>query len=473
MRRIKEGNVAKISVTVHQGLNMSKNPKKDIKDIFYAGLRVVDAYRLVKKSVIRKGDILLVGKRKYNLRKFDSIYIVGGGKACASMGQALEELLYDKITGGIIIVKYGHLTKTNPVRKKDSCGVKKVELVEAGHPIPDRNGLNGAKKILKLLEGLGEKSLVLCVISGGGSALMTAPVKGITLKNKQDTTQLLLNCGADINQINKIRKHLSLIKGGRLAQAAYPATLATLMLSDVVGDNPDTIASGPTVPESSTFRDCIEIINHFNLTKKLPSPVLEYLKRGTKGKEKETPKPGSYIFNNTYNFIIGNNIQAILQAKKKAKELGYNTFILSSMVEGETKDVAKVHTAIAKEILASGNPVKPPACIISGGETTVTIRGKGKGGRNQEFALACSIEIDGFKRITILSAGTDGTDGPTQVAGAFADGKTCKKARDKGINPLNYLKNNDSYNFFEAVGGLFLTGPTNANVMDLRIIVVR
>jgi len=301
---------------------------------------------------------------------------------------------------------------------------------------------------------------------------MPLPATGLSLADKQDTTQELLKCGATIHEINTIRKHISGIKGGRLARAAYPATLVTLVLSDVIGDDLDVIASGPTVPDRSSFDDSLRILEKYYITKKVPSTVIDYLIRGKEGREPETPKDGDPVFDRAYAMITGSSRLSINAARDKAFELGYNTLILSSYVEGETREVARVHAAIIKEIIATGNPAKRPACIISGGETTVTIKGDGIGGRNMEFVLAAAIEMDDMKGVALLSGGTDGTDGPTDSAGAIADGTTIKRAKKMGHSAEQYLERNDSYNFFKAIGDLLMTGPTMTNVMDLRIILV-
>ncbi len=282
-----------------------------------------------------------------------------------------------------------------------------------------------------------------------------------------------MSCGATIHEINTIRKHLSRVKGGQLANAAYPATIVSLLLSDVVGDDLDVIGSGPTVPDSSTYFDCLEIVSKYQIKKRLPPAVIKHIEAGTSGKIPETPKQGDKVFNKTINLVIGSNIEAITAAKSCAENLGYNTLILSSMIEGETRDVARVHAAMAKEVLKTGNPLPKPACILSGGETTVTLTGKGLGGRNQEFVLAAAIEIDAHETIVVLSAGTDGNDGPTDAAGAVADTYTLGKAAGLNLNPRSFLSNNDSFHFFEKLGDLFVTGPTNTNVMDLRIMLIR
>jgi len=438
-----------------------KNPRSDIRAIFDAGLKAADPGEAVGRAISLEGELLLVGDREYNLGAFDRIIIVGAGKAAASMSAALEGVLGPYLTEGIITTKYGH-----------GCALKGVSVTEAGHPIPDEAGARCSRRILDLLEGVGERDLVLCVISGGGSALLPMPIGGISLDDKQKTTQALLDCGADIHEINTIRKHISGIKGGRLAMAAFPATLVTLVLSDVIGDDLDVIASGPTVPDRSTFADCMEIVDKYDLGERLPPSVVAYLKNGVQGRETETPKPEDRVFDRALALIIGSCALSVFAAKEKAVELGYNAIILSSCIEGETREVAKVHAAIAREIQRSGNPVPAPGCIISGGETTVTIRGDGLGGRNMEFVLAAAIEIDGLGGVTLLSGGTDGTDGPTDAAGAIADGSTVSSARDRGIDAARYLRNNDSYHFFEATGDLLITGPTMTNVMDLRIFLV-
>jgi len=439
---------------------------KDIREIFDSALIAVDPNEAVKRNVklidVSSGAQLRISDTEYDLSEYQRIYVVGAGKAASSMARSIEDILGNRITKGTVNVKYGYGEELDTIR-----------VNEAGHPIPDGAGIAGTQDILNLMQGLTSHDLVICLMSGGGSALMPLPSDGINLDEKQETTRLLLGCGATINEINAIRKHISQIKGGRLARAVYPASLVSLILSDVIGDRLDVIASGPTVPDESTFKDCLNIIKKYKLKKKVPAAVLIYLREGSKGKREETPKPGDPIFNKTHNFIIGNNLLAINEAKNKAEQMGYTPLILSTSIEGETREAAKVHAAIAKEVLNSGNPVKRPACIISGGETTVTIEGNGLGGRNQEFALAAAMEIEGIEGITILSGGTDGTDGPTDAAGAIVDGDTVKRAVKMKMDPYSYLKNNDSYHFFDKLKDLLVTGPTNTNVMDLRLMIVR
>jgi glycerate 2-kinase len=336
--------------------------------------------------------------------------------------------------------------------------------------VPDEAGFRGAQKIVKLLEKTGEKDLVIFLISGGGSALLPYPAEGLSLEDKQEVTRALLEVGADIHEINALRKHLSLVKGGRLARFAFPSPLISLILSDVIGDDLDSIASGPTVPDKSTFGDCLHILDKYHIRDRIPQAVVKIMEKGARGEIEESPKPGDPIFEQAQNVIIGSNIQAVEAARNEAHKLGYNTLILSTFIEGETKDVARVHAAVAKEILSSGNPICRPACVISGGETTVTIQGKGLGGRNQEFALAAAIDIAGLRDVVVLSAGTDGTDGPTDAAGAIVDGTTIERAEKMGMDAELFLRENDSYHFFQSLGDLIITGPTHTNVMDLRLV---
>ena len=431
-------------------------------DIFNEGLSAAAPGAAIKNYVKVEGSSLIVDGRTYDLGDFDQITVIGAGKAGASMALAVEELLGDRITRGCITVKYGHVEK-----------LRTIKINEAGHPVPDENGYRATQEILELANSADEKTLVICLISGGGSALTPLSVEGVSLGDKQETTRVLLACGATIHEINAIRKHLSLIKGGKLARAVFPATLVTLILSDVVGDDLDTIASGPCVPDSMTFQDCMDIISKYDIEKEIPQNVLAHLKDGLAGKVSETPKEGEEIFSRSQNVVVGSNFNALMKAKGKADELGYNTILLSSMIEGETRDVAENHMTIAREIELHGYPVEKPACILTGGETTVTIKGTGKGGRNQEFVLAAARKVEEIENVVILSGGTDGNDGPTDAAGAFADSDTLKRAADMDLDPVFYLNNNDSYHFFEKLGDLFITGPTNTNVMDVRVILVR
>jgi len=428
--------------------------------IFKAGVDAVNPYKLILQSLKIDCNILNIKDVSYDLSRFNNIIVIGAGKATASMAQAVEEVIGDKISDGLIVVKYEH---TSPL--------KKIKQLEAGHPLPDEAGVKGTEEILRLLKGADEKTLVICLLSGGGSALLVSPLDGITLNDKIETTRLLLSAGADIEGLNTVRKHLSKVKGGRLSEISYPATLITLMLSDVIGDRLDVIASGPTVPDNSTFKDAMDVIKKYNLVDKLPANVMILLKQGLRGDIKDTPKNGEVFFKKSKVFILGNLKHALTAAKEKAVSMGYETEIISSELQGEARDVGRWFAKRAKGL-------KEARCLISGGETTVTVKGNGLGGRNQELALAFAIEIEGLKGITMLSAGTDGTDGPTDAAGAIVDEETISKAKKLGLDPERYLNTNDSYNFFKRLDSFsgerhhVTTGPTGTNVMDMQIIKV-
>ena len=435
--------------------------KNDAVKIFSAGVAAVEPGQAVRSHLKLDGDTLVAGQHRLPLTPGGRVLVVGAGKAGAPMAAAVEDILGERLNRGIVAVKYGHLSP-----------VKRVTILEAGHPVPDEAGVRASAKIRELLISASRNDTVICLISGGGSALLPSPVPSVTLKDKQKTTSLLLECGAQINEINCIRKHLSSLKGGGLAKAAHPARVITLILSDVVGDPLDVIASGPTVGDPTTFADAMSVLTRYDLVNKVPASVRDYLQEGALNQHPETPKPGAPELADVVNLLIGTNNIAVSAAEKKASDLGYNVKILSSTITGETRDAADVHAAVAREIVAADDPVPRPACVLSGGETTVTIKGAGKGGRNQEFALAAALGIDGLPDTVILSGGTDGTDGPTDAAGAVADHTTLDRARAAGMDALTHLDNNDAYPFFEKLGDLLITGPTLTNVMDLRVILV-
>ncbi len=397
------------------------------------------------------------------LENFDRIFLIGAGKAAVPMAAAVEKIVAARLTGGIVVTKYGHAQ--SPLRR--------LQTIEAGHPIPDAEGIRAAHAIAGLLQQLNARDLLLVAISGGASALLSAPAKPVTLRAKQKTTDLLLRAGANIFELNAVRKHLSSLKGGRLAALAYPATVVSLLLSDVIGDSLDVIGSGPTAPDRSTFADAVVILRKFDLLGRVPNAVRERLEAGVRREIAETPKPADPVFKNVHNVIIGSNRLALHEAARKARELGYRTLILSSTMQGETREVARVHAQILREVAVSGNPMSAPACILSGGETTVTVRGEGRGGRNQEFALSAAIALEGIPRVLVLSAGTDGTDGPTDAAGAIATGETLHRATQAGLDAAAHMGRNDSYPFFDALGDLIRTGPTGTNVMDIHLLLAR
>ena len=398
--------------------------------IFQAALKAADPQVAVLAHLSADDPLVRRAKR---------IFLLGAGKASAPMARAVEKVCGRRIAAGCVVVKDGHAV---PLRY--------TELRESGHPVPDERGVAAAQRIAALAAEATAEDLVICCISGGASALMPLPGPGITLAEKQDLTRHLLAAGANIQEMNAVRKHLSAIKGGQLARLAAPAPVLTLILSDVIGDDLSTIGSGPTAPDPSTLADVEDVFRRYGVTHPLPSV--------------ETPKKLS----NVTNRIVGSNAQSIDAAAAKAEELGYQPLVLSTTIEGETRDVARMHVAIARECLRSGKPARPPVCILSGGETTVTLRGPGKGGRNQEFALAAALELRTEPKILVLSAGTDGTDGPTDAAGAFATSATARDLRAARAA----LDANDSYHFLAQTGDLLITGPTRTNVMDIRILLV-
>lgn len=435
--------------------------RRDALSIFRSAVAAADPYQAVLRHVRIKGETMLAGGARYNLKRTRNVYVAGAGKAGAAMARAVERLLGPRIASGLVNVKYGHTAK-----------LRRIALNECGHPVPDDAGVAGAVQISEIASRAAEDDLLICLISGGASALLPLPAEPITLAEKQATTQLLLDSGATIHEINAVRKHISKIKGGQLARLAQPAKILALLLSDVIGDNLDVIGSGPTAPDPSTFQTAWFVVEKYGIGGKLPASVRDRLQRGLRLELPETPKPGDEIFDRTQNLIVGSNALALEQAAATARKLGYSPLVLSSSIQGETRDAALFHVAIAREVHNASRPAKPPCCIISGGETTVTIRGPGKGGRNQEFALAAAIGISGMRQTVVLSAGTDGTDGPTDAAGAIVDGKTVATAAMARLDPGKFLDANDSYNFLQKTGNLLVTGPTGTNVMDVRLVLI-
>jgi hydroxypyruvate reductase len=378
------------------------------------------------------------------------------------MAQVVEEIAGNHITAGLVVTKYGHGLDLNRIR-----------LVEAGHPIPDENGVRAVRDTQALLSGLRSNDIVLSLISGGGSALWPFPAEGISLEEKQQVTQMLLRAGATIQELNGVRKHLSGIKGGQLARWASPAHVISLIMSDVIGDPLDFIASGPTAPDTTSFKDALSTIRKYGVQP--PPAILKRLEAGARGQIPENPKPGDPIFQHVDNRIIANNRLLVDSASKKAKELGFNTLILGTELEGEAKDVARFLSMIGREVSRNGNPVRPPACILAAGETTVTVRGNGLGGRNQEMALAWAIASAAHPESAVMcfaSVATDGTDGPTDAAGGLVDPLSCSRAAQVGLQPSRFLEENDAYHFLTATGDLIFTGPTQTNLMDIQILLV-
>lgn len=452
--------------------------QEHLAQIFSEALDRVDPYKIITNRLTLSNDILTVamdeGDISVKLNEFERIIVIGAGKATAKMARAIEDILGDRIESGIISVKYGHTEE-----------LKYIKTIESAHPVPDENGVKAAQMIENLACSATSKTLVINLISGGGSALLPSPICveidgekiAITLEDKQAVTKALLACGADISEINCIRKHLSNLKGGRLLRCLRPARSLNFILSDVVGDNLDTIASGLTSFDHTTYCDAISIIDHYKLRDKIPQHALKTLELGNHGRLAETLKKEEFNKERSENILIGTNRIALLGARDKALELGYNVQILTSRLDGEAANAADMFWAVAQDERQWELLGKKPSCIIAGGETVVTIKGTGKGGRNQEMALSFLMrlgqdKLEG-KNIHFLAASTDGNDGPTDAAGGFADGAVLDKSRQMGLSIADYLKDNDSYHFLEKVGALHKTGPTNTNVCDVQILIVK
>jgi glycerate 2-kinase len=428
--------------------------------IWESALAAANPSTCIRNVVRFKDGVLTIAGRDVPMR--GRLIVIGAGKPGAKMAQAVEEVFGASIGDGLVVTKYGHRLQLNRIR-----------LVEAGHPIPDEAGVRGVEETRKLLRNLSEDDVVLCLISGGASALWPAPADGITLEEKQEVTQLLLRAGANIRELNAVRKHLSNMKGGQLARWASPARVISLIMSDVIGDPLDFIGSGPTAPDTTSFADAVAIVQKYGIA--VPAAVSRRLNQGAQGRIPDTPKPGDPVFARVENHIIANNRLLVDAAAGKARELKFNTLILGTEVEGEAKDVGQFFTAIAREIGVSGNPIKPPACVLAAGETTVTVRGQGLGGRNQEMALAWAIAAAARPSSApscFASVATDGSDGPTSAAGGLVDPFTCERGLERGLRPVEFLRSNDSSNFLKATGDLIVTGPTQTNLMDLQILLV-
>jgi glycerate 2-kinase len=436
----------------------------DASRIWNAAISAVDSESAVRKIAGRNANILRIHRRRFNLDKIRKIWILGAGKAAVPMGRAFENMLGHYAAGGILVTKYGH-----------GLPLRKLEVIEAGHPLPDANSAAAGERVLSLAKSrVDPDDLVFCLLSGGASSLLVSPAPGITLADKLECTRLLMNRGADIHELNAVRKHLSDIKGGGLARWLAPARVVSLILSDVVGDDAATISSGPLVPDPTTFSDCMDILKKRNLWNRIPPAVRRRFNLGAARRIAETPKDGDLIFRKTHTYLVGSNAQACTAAAQSAKRLGYHVLVLTSRLEGDNGEAARFHMSVAFEIALGCRPVRRPACIISGGETTVRVTGTGLGGRNQEFALHCARQLARIPGpCLVASLGTDGTDGPTEAAGAIADNTTLARSMKYGTRFLEEsLKNNDSYAFFERLGDLILTGPTRTNVMDLHIIIL-
>jgi glycerate 2-kinase len=440
--------------------NNYMNYKSIAEQIFLAGVESVLPDRLITRVMSLNESWLKIGSLSYNLETIENLYVIGAGKASAMMGAEVERILGNRITEGHIVVKYGYSSKLNY-----------IDITEAGHPIPDSNGFKATTEILKIAGVANCNDLVICLLSGGGSALLTDVPEGCTHEDMIKLNDLLINCGASISEINAVRKHLSAVKGGQLARVVYPATLINLILSDVPGDSFEVIASGPTVPDSTTFLQALTVLDTFGLTRSVPHRILTLLKEGASGRKPETPKPGDHIFDRTFNILVGYNRMALESAKSKALEFNINAVIIDDKLQGDTSSVAEYLVETAIRFKNDKDEVKP-VCLLFGGETTVKMTGKGTGGRNQHLALSAAFLLQENPGITILSAGTDGNDGPTEAAGAIVDSDTIPEAISINIDPEKHLNEFDSFHFFKKAGGHIITGPTMTNVMDIIVVIV-
>lgn len=436
--------------------------RRDLRQILEKVMGAVEPERAVRSHLEVCDGRFRIGDRTYDLESTNRIAVVGGGKAAVAMAREVERILDGRIDEGLVIA----------YDAGEESALERIRVAEGAHPVPDQGGVEAAGELLELVEGMGRDDLVICVVSGGGSSLMTLPAPGLELSELQKTTEVLLKSGMPIERVNAVRKHLSAIAGGRLAEAMEPAPSVSLVLSDVVGNRLDAIASGPTVADSTTFEDALDAVDAFNLGEKLPARVVEHLERGRRGEIEETPGAGHSCFERAEHFIVGDNDVACRAARGEAKRLGWNAAILTTHLEGEAREVGEVAVGLGREVAGHRRPVQPPGCLILGGETTVTVRGRGRGGRNKELVLGGVAALCEDDEITIASFATDGIDGPTESAGAVADCKTLEVSESKGLNPADYLRENDSQAFFEETGDVLVTGPTGTNVNDVVLVFV-
>lgn len=440
--------------------NNIKRPIGDVNRIMAAALRAVDPYLCTQRLITKKENKLFVNNIEIDLNSIDNVYLIGTGKAVLPMAAAVMDVFQSTISGGFLIAKH----EDKKITKKFPIGVK---TMLGSHPVPSEQSVSSTRQMVRFLESLEKNDLVICLISGGGSALMTLPLEGITTEDMRETNRLLLFSGATINEMNTVRKHLDQVKGGGLARKVFPARLITLVLSDVIGDPLDVIASGPTVADPTTFEDAAAIINQYQLEDKIPASVLNHLEDGVTGKVSETVKPGDVCLQRTNTFIIGSLRVAAEAALAQARVLNFDTKILDTQLEGEAREIGNALADELKKMVSGNHALVKPACLIAGGETTVTVRGQGKGGRNQETALSAALSLQGLQDCLFISLATDGEDGPTDAAGAYVDGDTIARGKKLGLDARNFLERNDAYAYLEKTESLILIGPTGTNVNDL------
>jgi glycerate 2-kinase len=441
--------------------NDSKKLAHDARIIYQAAVEAADPCRSVNRYLRMKDGKIEFDGVSLGLDDFEKIHLLGAGKATGAMGNAIVDLLGERIYAGLLCVKE---------YRSDIMG--SVEVMKTSHPVPDESSLEGARRTMMLADSAGPRDLVFCLISGGASALWCLPAEGLDLDDMRATSEVLLRSGADIHEINTIRKHISAIKGGRLAAAIHPARSITLMISDVIGDDPGSIGSGPTVADKTTYGQALEMLDKYGIEDVLPDSVVAHLQAGGRGDIDETPKADDPIFDKTDNIIVASNKIAIAAAEDKASRMGYHPVVVDSSLVGEAREAGAKIARYALEIIDGGKRIPLPAALISGGETTVTVKGEGKGGRNQELALSAALELAGYRGFALVSAGTDGIDGPTDAAGAVIDGETVARGKNKGLDARAFLDNNDSYSFLDKTGELIKTGPTGTNVMDIQVILI-
>ncbi|MDL5361621.1 glycerate kinase [Halalkalicoccus sp. NIPERK01] len=429
-------------------------PERDLAlDCVEAGIRAADPERAIGEVVSLEGDRLSVEDASYDLDEYEEVVVLGGGNAGGRMASAIEGVLGERISRGVVVTDAPEETE-------------RIEVLPGDHPVPSERGVDSTRRMLELADEAGEETLAVVLISGGGSALMPAPAEGVSLEALQEVTEALLASGAEIGEINAVRKHCSAFKGGGLARRAAPSTVVSLIVSDVIGNDLSTIASGPTAPDATTFADAREILDRYGIDP--PEAIAERLERGANGEYEETPDAEDPVFDRVDNHVIADGFSALEAARDLARERGYEPLILSTSVRGEAREAAKTHVAIAEEVRRTGNPIEPPAVVCSGGETTVTIRGEGTGGPNQEFALSAALELREREGIALASVDTDGIDGASDAAGALVDGTTVSDPETARAA----LAENDAYPCLAERDALIETGATGTNVNDLRVLVV-
>lgn len=426
--------------------------KRDLQEILAAGLAAADPKDAVLRHVRAEDGSVLAGDERFEAER---IFVVAAGKAAGAMAEAAEELFGDRVSGGVVVTKHGH-----------APGPERFETLFASHPEPDESSVEAARKVQELAESLGEGDLLIALISGGASALLADPAPPIEIEDLKELTGALLRSGADISEINTVRKHVSVLKGGGLVRLAAPAKTLALLLSDVVGDDPSAIASGLTAPDPTTLEGARRVLEHYGIDP--PGSIAEQLKSAD-----ETPKAGDPVFDGVSTVVCGGGRHAAEAAVEKARDLGYEPLLLSSTITGDARAIGSLYAAVVRETLESGNPLPPPCAIVSGGEATVVVRGDGAGGPNQEFALALALELEDVAGWAAFAADTDGGDGPTDAAGGIVDGTTAEAIRAGGVDPQEALAANDSHAALKAGGALLVTGPTGTNVNDLRVALVR